>query len=91
MNIDSRQTEPFNNGEGDGRYWQVTRKNDMHAFDNLPPAIRAYMNENFSHLPAEDVLYDLRYNCGGDVDKCLGALIADNAMLESIGQEEVAA
>ncbi len=91
MNIDSRQTAPFNNGEGDGQYWQVTRKHDMHAFDNLPPAIRQYMNENFSHLPAEDVLYSLRYNCNGDVDKCLNALVADNAMLAGLEQQQMAA
>lgn len=91
MNVDSIQTEPYNNGEGDGRYWQVTRKCDMSAFDNLPARIRAYMNENFSHLPAEDVLYDLRYNCGGDEERCLEALIADNAMLAQLDQEQIAA
>jgi len=91
MNLDSRQTEPFNSGEGDGQYWQVTRSHDMHAFDNLPPRIRAYMNENFSHLPAEDVLYNLRYNCNGNEEKCLESLIADNVMLENINREQMAA
>lgn len=91
MNLDSRQTEPFRNGEGDGQYWQVTRKCDMHAFDNLPSRIRAYMNEHFCHLLAEDVLYNLRYNCNGDEEKCLESLIADNEMLENIDREQMAA
>lgn len=91
MNLDSIQTEPFNGGTMDGQYWQVTRQCDMHAFDNLPPKIRRYMQENFSHLPAEDVLYDLRYNCNGDEDRCLEALMADNAMLENMDREQMAA
>jgi hypothetical protein len=91
MNLDSIQTEPFNNGEGDGQYWQVTRSHDMHAFDNLPSRIRAWMNENFSHLPSEDVLYDFRYTYKGDEKACLSALIADCAILSKIDQEQMAA
>lgn len=81
MNDLSLQTEPFNGGTIDGRYWSVVRRNDMLAFDNLPPKIRAYMQENFSELPAEDVLYDYRYTYNGDEDRALDALMSDNEMI----------
>lgn len=81
MNDLSLQTAPFNGGTIDGRYWQIVRRNDLHAYDNLPPKIRAYMQENFSELPAEDVLYDFRYTYGGDEDRTLSALIADNSAI----------
>lgn len=87
MNELSLQTEPFNGGTIDGRFWQVSRKNDMHAFDNLPPRIRAYMQENFSQLPAEDILYDYRFTYNYDEDATLEALISDNRTIEKMLME----
>ncbi len=84
MNVDGIQTEPFNSGTVDGQYWQVVRKNDMLAFDNLPAKIRAYMQETFSELPAEDVLWDYRTTYQYDEDACLDALIADNKMIREM-------
>lgn len=84
MNDLSTQTEPFNGGTIDGRYWQVVRENDLHAFDNLPAKIRAYMQENFSELPAEDVLWDYRTTYNYDEDACLAALISDNSVIRNV-------
>lgn len=81
MNDLSLQTEPFDGGTIDGRYWQVCRRNDMLAFDNLPPKIRAYMQEHFSEFPAEDVLYDYQFTYNYDEDKALDALMADNEVI----------
>ena len=43
----------------------------MHAFDNLPREIRNWMNEEFSHSPAEDILYDFRYKFNQDISATL--------------------
>lgn len=88
MNVEGLQTEPFNDGTVDGLYWQVVRKNDMHAFDNLPPKIRAYMQDNFSELPAEDILWDYRETYKGDEDATLAALISDNSAIKSMMLEQ---
>ncbi len=53
FNPDSLQTDA-------DAYGQVIRRGDMSAFDNLPREIRDWMNGNFSHSPAEDILWDYR-------------------------------
>lgn len=85
MNLDSRQTEAFS--QSDGRYWHVCRKNDMHAFDNLPQEVRQYMNENFCHTPAEDALWDLQNKHNGDVNALLEELRYNDNVLNQIPLE----
>jgi hypothetical protein len=87
MNDLSLQTEPFNGGTIDGQYWQVARRNDMLAFDCLPPRIRAYMAESFSELPASDVLYDYQFTYKYDEDATLEALESDNKTIRRAVEE----
>lgn len=49
-------------------HWEEGRRIDMAAFDQLPPLVRNYLNENASFYPIEDVLYEHLNDHGGDAE-----------------------
>jgi hypothetical protein len=51
--------------------WQDGRKVDMDAFDQLPVAVRNFLNENLSFYPIEDVFYEHQYAHRGDEELTL--------------------
>jgi len=51
--------------------WQEGRVVDMEAFDQLPLAIRNFLNEQISLYPVEDVLYEHQFAHGGDEELTL--------------------
>jgi hypothetical protein len=46
--------------------WQEGRAIDMAAFDQLPPSVRNFLNNNQSLYPIEDVLYEHQQVHRGD-------------------------
>lgn len=64
-------------------YHQVIRE-EMDFYDRLPPLLRKYMQENISHLPAEDVLDTYLHTCNKDEQAALEVIMADNAIIEAV-------